>query len=262
MNGMIPPLAMQALSGLRLLADETRWKLILALRDSDRQVTELVAATGLAQNLISYHLHVLRQADIVSAHRSDADGRVVYYSLNLNQVAAILEQTGQALALPAIPPPYLPPVTVVFLCRANSARSQMAEGWLRKLSDGQIRALSAGTRPQPIHPLALAVMAEAGIPIDQQIAKPIAAIINDQPDLVVTVCDIACEECPVWPETPRQIHWSIADPAAVTGDDATRRAAFVAARDAIRARVQALLAILPRWFPERQPARQSPSAAR
>lgn len=237
-----------ALNGLRLLADETRWKLITVLRDSDRQVAELTAATGLAQNLVSYHLNTLRQAGLVNAHRSDADGRVIYYSLHLAALGALLAQVGHELALPEPTPPPLPHITVAFLCRANSARSQMAEGWLRALSGGQVRAVSAGTQPQPIHPLAIAVMVAAGVPIDQQAAKPIEAILDQQPQVIVTVCDIAREECPVWPAAARQIHWSIADPAAVTGDDDQRYAAFVAARDELRERVCGLLALLSRWF--------------
>ncbi|MCS6888093.1 MAG: metalloregulator ArsR/SmtB family transcription factor [Chloroflexus sp.] len=247
---MTEPQPSSALIGLRLLADETRWKLITALRESDRQVAELVAATGLAQNLISYHLHTLRQAGLVNPHRSDADGRVIYYSLNLTALAALLAQIGRELALPEATLPPLPPVTVAFLCRANSARSQMAEGWLRALSGGQVRALSAGTQPQPIHPLAISVMAEAGAPIDGQVAKSIETILDQKPHVIVTVCDIAREECPVWPDAARHIHWSIADPAAVTGDDDQRYAAFVAARDELRARVCGLLALLPRWFGE------------
>ncbi|MFN3374117.1 MAG: metalloregulator ArsR/SmtB family transcription factor [Chloroflexus sp.] len=245
---MIVPHPSSALIGLRLLADETRWKLITALRDSDRQVAELVTVTGLAQNLVSYHLNMLRQAGLVNAHRSDADGRVIYYSLHLAALEALLAQVGYELALPEPTLPPLPPVTVAFLCRANSARSQMAEGWLRALSGGQVRAVSAGTQPQPIHPLAIAVMAAASVHIDQQTAKPIEAILAQQPQVIVTVCDIAREECPVWPAAARQLHWSIADPAAVTGDDGQRYAAFVAARDELRERVRGLLALLPRWF--------------
>ncbi|ACL25410.1 metalloregulator ArsR/SmtB family transcription factor [Chloroflexus aggregans] len=254
---MKTPNLSSAFTGLRLLADETRWKLISELRESDRQVAELVARTGLAQNLVSYHLHVLRQSELVNTHRSDADGRVVYYSLSLTALARLLAQVSEELAIPTTPPPSLPHVKVAFLCRANSARSQMAEGWLRVLSNGQVVALSAGTHPQPVHPLAIAVMQEAGVPIDRHVAKPIDAILNQKPDVIVTVCDIARETCPVWPEATRSIHWSIADPAAVVGSEEECRAAFVAARDTIHERVRGLLALLPRWF-----ADQSPSAVR
>jgi ArsR family transcriptional regulator len=240
--------SLSALTGLRLLADETRWKLITMLRESDRPVNELVAGIGLAQNLVSYHLNVLRQAGFINTHRSDVDKRIVYYSLNLSSFTDLLEQIGYELALPNTLPLRLPSIKVAFLCRANSARSQMAEAWLRVLSKGQVHAISAGTSPQPVHPLAVAVMKEVGIPIDQQIAKSINAIIDQQPDLIVTVCDIAREECPVWPEAVRHIHWSIADPAAVTGSYEQRYAAFVVARDELRERVRGLLALLPRWF--------------
>ena len=71
------------LETVRLLADETRWRILLALRQSDHLVSELVAATGLAQNLVSYHLGVLRQAGLVQVHRSDADGRATYYGIDI-----------------------------------------------------------------------------------------------------------------------------------------------------------------------------------
>ncbi|MGQ9612247.1 MAG: metalloregulator ArsR/SmtB family transcription factor [Chloroflexus sp.] len=237
-----------ALNGLRLLTDETRWKIIQSLRDSDRQVSELVTTLGLAQNLVSYHLHVLRQAGLVRAHRSDADGRVVYYSLDLAAMAALLTGIGDELALPGTRPLDLPAVKVAFLCRANSARSQIAEAWLRVLSDGRVQAMSAGTHPQAVHPLAITVMAEVGIPIDQQVSKSITMIIDQCPDLIVTVCDIAHEECPVWPEAARHIHWSVADPVAIQGTADQRHTAFVAAREELRERVRGLLALLPRWF--------------
>ncbi|MCS6880750.1 MAG: metalloregulator ArsR/SmtB family transcription factor [Oscillochloridaceae bacterium] len=232
------------LEQLKLLADETRWRLLLLLRCSDYQVGELVERTGLAQNLISYHLNVLRQAGLVRVHRSDADARANYYSAHLPGLIALHHGLAAGLALPtAAPiPERMPPV--VFLCRANSARSQMAEGWLRALSGARITVRSAGTHPAPLHPLAVQVMAEAGIDIGYQQTKHVDTLADLASAVVVTVCDIAREECAVWLRAAIQLHWSIADPVAVE-DEAERLRAFRAVRDEVRERVSGLLPLLP-----------------
>jgi ArsR family transcriptional regulator, arsenate/arsenite/antimonite-responsive transcriptional repressor / arsenate reductase (thioredoxin) len=231
---------------LRLIADETRWRLLLLLRQGDFQVGELTSRLGLPQNLVSYHLSVLRQGGLVQVHRSDADGRVLYYGLDLSQLQVGFRDIEALLQLsPAVSPADLPTRTVVFLCTANSARSQMAEAWLRLLSHGRITARSAGTHPRPINPLTIAAMAEVGIDIGYQQAKGIDTLADLQPDLIVTVCDIAREACASWGSEVPQLHWSIPDPAAVEGASETRLIAFRNVRDTIRARVDGLLALLP-----------------
>jgi ArsR family transcriptional regulator len=232
------------LDQIKLLADDTRWTLIQALRFSDMQVSELVEQTGLAQNLISYHLGALRQAGLVHMHRSDADARANYYGIDLAALSDLYEQIGADLAIPtATPANALPQQTVVFLCRANSARSQMAEGWLRALSSGRIAVRSAGTQPATLHPMALQVMAEIGIDIGHHQSKHVDALAGLRPDVVVTVCDIAREECAVWVRAATRIHWSIPDPVPVTGE-AERLAAFRSVRDDLRRRTQGLIAFL------------------
>lgn len=232
------------IAGLKLIADETRWRILRALRPSDRQVGELVALTGLPQNLVSYHLGVLRQAGIVQLHRSDADGRATYYGISLGELGGIYRQIGADLAIPApFAPSELPARTVVFLCRANSARSQMAEGWLRALTGGRVTVRSGGTRPTQLHPLANQVMAEVGVDIGHQQAKLIDTLTDLAPDMVVTVCDIAREECPLWPDVGARMHWSIPDPVAVAGAE-ERLTAFRAVRDSLRERVDGLIALL------------------
>ncbi|MFQ3663092.1 MAG: metalloregulator ArsR/SmtB family transcription factor [Chloroflexaceae bacterium] len=232
------------LEHLKLLADETRWRLLLLLRRSDYQVGELVEQTGLAQNLVSYHLNVLRQAGLVYVHRSDADARANYYSVHLPGLIALHQRLADQLALSpgAAIAEHLPPV--VFLCRANSARSQIAEGWLRALSGARIVARSAGTHPASLHPLAVQVMAEVGIDIGYQQAKHVDTLAGLTSAVVVTVCDIAREECAVWLRAATQLHWSIADPVAVEGE-AARLRAFRAVRDEVRERVSGLLPLLP-----------------
>ena len=234
----------QAVEALRLLTDETRWRILRALRSSDRLVGELVEVTGLAQNLISYHLGVLRQAGLVQLHRSDADGRATYYGIDLAAVTALYQRLGADLALPGSrQTAELPARTVVFLCRANSARSQIAEGWLRSLSSGRITVRSAGTQPARLHPLAEQVMAEVGIDIGHHQSKHVAALAHLTPDVVVTVCDIAREECAVWHQSAMQLHWSIPDPVLLPAGDAQLEA-FRTVRESLRLRVEGLLALL------------------
>jgi ArsR family transcriptional regulator len=207
-------------------------------------VIELVEQTGLAQNLVSYHLNALRQAGLVQVHRSDADARASYYGANLVGLSALYRQLGADLAIPGLAAPTsAAPATAIFLCRANSARSQMAEGWLRALSGGRVVARSAGTHPATLQPLAVHVMAEVGIDIGYQQAKHVDALADLAPDLVVTVCDIAREECAVWRQASTQLHWSIPDPVAVL-DDAERLQTFRDVRDELRLRVVGLLQLL------------------
>ena len=119
--------------------------------------------------------------------------------------------------------------TVLFLCVANSARSQMAEGLARALAPPGHRFLSAGSEPGVLHPLAVAALAEIGIDISEQRAKGLDAILLNQVDTIVTLC--AEEVCPVAPGTVARVHWPLPDPARVDGPEADRLVAFRAARD-------------------------------
>ncbi|MGH2456437.1 MAG: arsenate reductase ArsC [Candidatus Limnocylindria bacterium] len=128
--------------------------------------------------------------------------------------------------------------TVLFLCTHNSARSQMAEGLLRSTAGDRFEVLSAGTVATGVRPEAIAVMAELGVEIGQQESKTLDRFLHRPLDWLITVCDQAREACPVLPGVARQLHWSIADPAAVSGDPAERMAAFRAARDELAARIR------------------------
>lgn len=125
---------------------------------------------------------------------------------------------------------------ILFLCVANSARSQMAEGWAKRLWPG-VRVQSAGTEPASVHPRAVEVMREVGIDLSSQRSKSVSTIDPHEIDTVITLCDE--EACPVFPGRIRRLHWPIEDPA---GGDRTsvdeERARFRAARDAIRARIE------------------------
>ncbi|MBA3823607.1 MAG: arsenate reductase ArsC [Ktedonobacterales bacterium] len=131
---------------------------------------------------------------------------------------------------------------VLFLCTHNSARSQMAQGLLNWLASDRYIAFSAGTHPTQINPFAVAVMGELGIDINGQGVHQTTDYYNQPFDLVVTVCDDAAEECPIFPGARQQLHWSFADPSAFIGDDAAKLAAFRETRDRILARLRAWLA--------------------
>jgi arsenate reductase (thioredoxin) len=130
---------------------------------------------------------------------------------------------------------------ILFLCTGNSCRSQMAEGLLRYLSDGHLEAFSAGTDPKGLHPLAVKAMAEVQIDISKQLSKHVDALAGQSFDFVITVCDRAKEQCPVWPGAPQRLHWSFDDPAEASGSEEQRLAVFRRVRDEIRDRIRLLL---------------------
>ncbi len=125
---------------------------------------------------------------------------------------------------------------ILFLCVANSARSQMAEGLARAILPASVGVASAGSKPGSVHPLAVEALFEAGIDIAAQRSKPLEAVAPETADLIVTLC--AEEVCPYVPGV-RRLHWPIADPSAA-GDIA----AFRTARDQIRARIEVLARLL------------------
>jgi arsenate reductase (thioredoxin) len=127
---------------------------------------------------------------------------------------------------------------VLFLCTGNSARSQMAEGYLRHIAGDRFEPLSAGIEPKGLNPLAVEVMREIGIDISQQRSKYVGEFLGTPIPYVITVCDSAREHCPIFPETYKYIHWSIEDPAAIHGTEEEKLAVFRRVRDEIASRVQ------------------------
>ena len=123
----------------------------------------------------------------------------------------------------------------LFLCVANSARSQLAEGIARALAPAHVRVMSAGSQPTRVRPEAIAVLAEIGIDAGGQRSKNVAEIDPLAVDTVVTLCGE--EECPVFLGTALRLHWGLPDPAATTGDEAARLDAFRAVRDELRRRL-------------------------
>lgn len=123
--------------------------------------------------------------------------------------------------------------TVLFLCVANAARSQMAEGLARALAPPGYRFLSAGSQPGALNPLAVAALREDGIDISHHQSKGLDAIPLAEVDTIVTLC--AEEVCPVVPGRVRRLHWPLADPALVDGSEADRLALFRTTRDRLKA---------------------------
>ena len=130
---------------------------------------------------------------------------------------------------------------VLFLCTGNSARSQMAEGWLRHLAGDRFEVFSAGTHPVGLNPGSVEAMAEVGIDIAGHRSKHVSEFLTQPFDHVITVCDRAKESCPRWPGTTHLLHWSFDDPAAATDSDATRRQLFRRVRDEILGQIKGFL---------------------
>ena len=122
---------------------------------------------------------------------------------------------------------------VLFLCTGNSCRSQMAEALVNNFVGEKWEAFSAGTIPTGyVHPKALEVLSELGIQ-HQGISKSVDVFQHEDFDLVITVCDSAAEECPLWLEPGRRVHHGFPDPAKVRGDDAQVASVFRQVRDDI-----------------------------
>jgi arsenate reductase len=122
---------------------------------------------------------------------------------------------------------------VLILCTGNSARSQMAEGWLHELAGDGYEVFSAGTHPSVVNPMAIAVMLERSVDISGQWSKSVNEFLGQPFDFVITVCDQAAEACPIFPGAAERIHWSFPDPAAVQGSEDERLDAFRAVRDSL-----------------------------
>jgi protein-tyrosine-phosphatase/DNA-binding transcriptional ArsR family regulator len=239
---------------LKLLSHDLRWKLVSALSHGDRRVQELISILNQPQNLVSYHLKQLRDARLLAERRSTADARDIYYSLDLEKLQALYNTVGSALHPALATTEQLadsgrykitvhPPWRVLFLCTENSARSQMAEGILRHSSEANIDVFSAGTAPSSVHPLAIHTLAEMGIDISHQQAKRVDSFQDQSFNYIITVCDRARERCPIFSENAESIHWSLADPAAVVGEDAQTQA-FAQTAQQLAVRIRYFIALI------------------
>jgi len=133
-------------------------------------------------------------------------------------------------------------IKVLILCTGNSARSQMAEGLLRHDAGARFEVASAGVAPSHVRPEAIAVMNELGIDISTHRSKSVDEFTGREFDYVITVCDNANKQCPVFPGNTKRIHWSFEDPAAAQGDEPQRLSTFRRVRDEIRERLREFVA--------------------
>lgn len=141
-----------------------------------------------------------------------------------------------------------PRYNVLFLCTGNSARSVLAEAALRRWGKGDFQAFSAGSQPKgEVHPLTLDLLRELRLPLEHMRSKSwneFAGPGAPRLDFVFTVCDNAANEvCPIWPGQPMTAHWGVADPAAVSGSDIVKRAAFNRAFRELEARVKLFVSL-------------------
>lgn len=254
MNGVLtaPPAV------LRLAGHPIRWNVLLHLVRSDYRVQELVTLLHQPQNLVSYHLGLLRAAKLVTERKSNADERSVYYSLDLERFRALYFQAGEqlhpALADASVSPTAAAadatpqaPLRVLFLCTHNSARSQMAETLLRQLSQGRIEAFSARSDPaERVHLLAVRAMEHLGSPMRQAHPKHFDVFVGQHFDAIVTVCDRVREVCPLFPDDLERIHWSFPDPAEVEGSESDQYRAFEQTSVQLLTRIRLLITLLER----------------
>lgn len=240
---------------VQLASHPLRWRLLTVLAHSDFRVRELVTLIDQPQNLISYHLRLLRERGLVTATRSSFDGRDSYYHLDLDSCANGLTESGAALhpalrwntatAQLLIDERRSHRPSVLFVCTGNSARSPIAEALLRHHSSGAVTTTSAGGRPQPhLHPHAVRVLREAfDIDISGRRPRHLNSLANRDFDYVITLCDKAREVCPEFGH-PRAIHWSIPEPPSAGDADDASYPAFQRTAAEINTRVGHLLAIL------------------
>jgi arsenate reductase len=130
---------------------------------------------------------------------------------------------------------------VLFLCTENACRSQMAEGLINRDLAGRVTARSAGVRPSRVNPRAIRVMAELGIDISHHRSKSVDDLAGETFDLVITVCDQAREQCPLFPGETEVMHLGFPDPARAAGTEEEILAVFRQVRDALRDQLVPLL---------------------
>lgn len=188
------------------LGDPVRLRMLDLLTFGDLSPSELRDELDLPSNLIAHHLNVLEREGIIVRTRSEGDGRRAYVRLK----PGALTQLGSFAVAGA--------VRVVFVCSANSARSQLAQAMWNNVSD--VPALSAGTHPADrVDPGAIAVAARHHLDLAGAVPQLVDGLVQDD-DFVITVCDRAHEEYPAG-----TVHWSVPDPVP-TGTDEAFEAAF------------------------------------
>ena len=138
------------------------------------------------------------------------------------------------------------PIRVIFVCTANSARSQMAEAILRRDGGERFEVVSAGVEPRGVHPLTIRALARAGIDLGDARSKSVTEFLGQSFDYVITVCDRARESCPVFPGGAETLHWGFDDPAEAEGTEAQRLAAFERVLGEIAGRIRTFIPLATR----------------
>lgn len=198
------------------LADPARLRMMDLLTLGDLSPTDLRDDLGLPSNLVAHHLNVLEREGLIRRGRSEGDGRRTYVTLNPVELAGLGPAAGIGAA------------RVVFVCSANSARSQLAQALWNDVSE--IPAVSAGTHPaERVAAGAVAAAARHGLDLAGVVPQQLAGL-WEPTDFVITVCDRAHEEL-----RTRSVHWAVPDPVPVSTD-----AAFEAAFQDLTARVSRL----------------------
>lgn len=182
------------------LADPHRLAIIDELAMSDRSPSELATTLEIASNLLAHHLRVLQEAGLVERLSSAGDARRRYVRLVPDSVSAIAQPVATLVAR-----------HVLFVCTANSARSQLAAAVWNARHD--VPASSAGTKPvDRVRPEAIEAARKAGFDLRAPRTRSIHDV-SERPDVVVTVCDVAHEDLPAFTHDVKQFHWSVPDPA-------------------------------------------------
>lgn len=253
--------ASDAVALLGALAQPTRleiFRLLMRYRPHGLAAGDIGRLLAVAHNTLSTHLGALEQVGLLASRR---EGRHIIFAAQAGRADALLGFLGEACCTQApLPcaggPSAIParreyvasdrPLRVLVICTGNSARSIMAEAVLNREGLGRIQAFSAGSRPQEApHPLALGLLEELGYDVATMRSKSWYEFLTQSaPDLdvVITVCDEAADTiCPTFHGAPMRVHWGLDDPAAASGPQAARRAAFLKSYRDLTARVTAFV---------------------
>ena len=238
--GVLPP-PVRRDNGYREYSDEdlSRLTLILALRrlgltpaEAGRLVDRFIEGEVPDVTLAATLEHQRRE---IARQREDLD-RLEVELVDLERTLAAVDLYRGTDARPAA-------ISVLFVCNGNSARSQMAEALLARFGRPDFDALSAGTRPRRVHPLAVRALAEVGVDWHAARAKSVTELVDRRFDYVITLSNSAREECPSLPGPHSSLHWHLEDPSTIEGSEEHRMEAFRATRTELTTRLRPFIEI-------------------
>jgi arsenate reductase (thioredoxin) len=219
-------------------ADLSRLTLILTLRRLGLRTSEaarLASSLELGTADAEVGVTLDRQRRRIAQQREELER----LELELSDLETTIAATGRSRR-DRTPPV---PITVLFVCNGNSARSQIAEALLGLFGGDDFEPLSAGTRPRDVHPLAVRALAEVGIDWTKARSKSVHELLDRRLDYVITLSDSAREECPTLSGRHSSLHWHLDDPAAIEGTEEERLEAFRATRTEIAVRLRPFIEI-------------------